>query len=541
MITTATFRAFKASAAVSAKIAALLIMAALLVSSSLYADEAAGSDRQFKATAAYGAVSSGHPLASQVAMKILQKGGNAVDAAVAAGFMLGVVDFSNSGIGGDGFALLRLPGGQIVAFDASTRRPANRRAGGKTSYIGLPTVPELLLKLLRFYGSKWPAEVMAPAVLTCIKGFKVSAYLEKVVEKRLLTLEDSGSIDFLTPEGYPMRAGQVFRQPKLARTLMQMARDGGRSFYQGEDAKMMLADMAKRGSTYQLSDLAGFRSTPVKPVKYNYKEYSIYGTPPPSCSVATIKLALDLLAENMKLFPETPDELMTVARAGQKVISAKYSSMAACLSRPEAFAAIADNAEVPAPDADPAVIDTNTTHLCVWDKNGMVVSMTLTLGNHFGTGELAPGGFFYNNGLRNYSKQVAAYPADYPENAGPVSAKSPVLVTRNGRPWLAIGGAGADKIIFNTALTLARVLSGHALEKSVAAPRFYLDYRNKLKLEWQKNPELLKQLRAKMPDTEIKPGCDDFFGLVSAIQAQGSRLLTVADQRRDGSCAVEEP
>lgn len=496
-------------------------------------------DRLFVASGESGAVSSGHPMATMAALKILQDGGNAIDAAVAASFMLGVVDFSNSGIGGDGVALIHLPNGQIVAFDASARRPENRKSGEKTSFIGLPTIPEVLLKLLRFYGSKWPAEVIAPAVLTCIKGFKVTAYLEKTIEKKLLDLQDPASIEFLTHNGYPLRAGQILRQPRLARTLMQLSRDGGHSFYQGEDARTMLADMQKRGSLYQLSDLGKYRSVPVRPVRSNYREYSIYGTPPPSSSLATIKLVLDLLNKKLQLFPNSAAGVLKLAKAGQKVIAAKYAGIAACINDTNAFAAIADATAIASNAADTTITDTNTTHLCVWDKTGMVVSITLTLGNHFGTGEFSPGGFFYNNELRNYSSKVAGYPDDYPENAGPVSAKSPIIVTRNGRPWLAIGGAGADRIIFNTALTVARAVAGNDLAKSVSAPRFYLDYRNKLSLEWQKNLELTRQLKLLMPDTETKAGCDDLFGLVSAIQANGNNLLTVADQRRDGSCGAQ--
>ncbi len=493
-------------------------------------------DRQFSATGA-GAVSCGHPLAAAAAMQILNNGGNAVDAAVAAGFMLGVVDFTNSGIGGDGFALIRTPEGRVTAFDGSTRRPGLKKTPGNRNYIGLPTVPELLLKLLRLYGRKPAAEVMAPAVFTCIKGFKLSAYLEKVIEKKLLSSRDPQLISFLAPAGYPVRAGQIFKQPRLAGTLLRMAADGGQSFYRGDDAMKTVADMQKRGSLYQLEDFTRYRSLPLSPLRYDYHGFSIYGTPPPSCSIVSIKLAFDFLKLNSSLFPDNAEEMLSLARTGQRVISAKYQGIAACISEPDRFFALADSGDEAAADVDVSIPETNTTHLCVWDKDGMIVSMTLTLGNHFGTGELAPGGFFYNNGLRNYSGEVAAYPENYPENAGPVSAKSPLIVCRNGQPWLVIGGAGADRIIFNTAMTLARVLKNNDLERSIAAPRFYLDYRNHLTLEWQPDIRLLETAGRLSENCEIKAGCDDFFGLISAIQKKkDGSLLTAADQRRDGSC-----
>lgn len=515
----------------------MLISSLLLFAFSACASEQT-SDRQFSATGSGGAVSCGHPLAAAAAARILQAGGNAVDAAVAAGFMLGVVDFSNSGIGGDGFALVCTPTGRVSAFDGSTRWPGLKKQTSPASFIGLPTVPEMLLKMQRLYGKKSAPEVMAPAVYACIKGFKVTAYLEKVVEKKLLNTRDPLTISFLAPDGYPIRAGQLFYQPRLARTLMRLASDNGRSFYRGSDAEQTVADMQKRGSLYQLNDFAGYRSQIVMPLRYDYGEFSIYGCPPPSCSLVTIKLALQLLACGQSLFPRSGSELMTIARLGQKFISTKFNSLAACLKTPEKFDEFVRQYQAPAVATGSKVADSNTTHLCVWDKNGMTVSITLTLGNHFGTGELAPGGFFYNNGLRNYTDQVAAYPEDYPADAGPVSSKSPVIVTRKGRPWLALGGAGADRIIFNTALALARLLHGHTPASCIAAPRFYLDYQNRLTLEWQPAAGLLDETRKLAESSEIKAGCDDFFGLVSIIRNENGSLSTAADHRRDGSCAV---
>lgn len=496
------------------------------------------SDRHFAATGTGGAVSCGHPLAAAAAIKVLQSGGNAVDAAVAAGFMLGVVDFSNSGIGGDGFALVCTPAGRVSAFDGSTRWPGLKKQASPASFIGLPTVPEMLLKMLRLYGKKSAPEVMAPAVYTCIKGFRASAYLEKVVEKKLLNTSDPLTTSFLAPHGYPLRAGQLFYQPRLARTLMRMASDNGESFYRGSDAEQTIADMQKRGALYQLQDLARYRSQMVMPLRYDYGEFSIYGCPPPSCSLVTIKLALQLLAPGHNLFPRSGNDLLGVARLGQRFISTKYDSLSACLKTPAKFDEFVRKYQPSEAANLSKVADSNTTHLCVWDKNGMAVSITLTLGNHFGTGELAPGGFFYNNGLRNYTSQVAAYPDDYPADAGPVSSKSPVIVTRKGRPWLAIGGAGADRIIFNTALALARLLNGHTPASCITAPRFYLDYRDRLTLEWQPESRLADEARQLVENTEIKAGCDDFFGLVSIIRNENGSLSTAADHRRDGSCAV---
>lgn len=497
------------------------------------------SERCFEAAGEFGAVSSGNPLATSAAIKILSNGGNAVDAAVAAGFMLGVVDFSNSGIGGDGFAIIRTPAGQILAWDGSIRRPQHMTEKLGEHPLGLPTMPELLLKLLRHHGSRSRAEVLEPAISACINGFKLSAYVEKAVEKQLPNMTDPAAVAFLAPEGFPLRAGHVLKQPLLAQTLNQLVRDGGQSFYRGEMAKILVQNMQEHGSEYQPADLANYRSQPVKPVRFDWQGYSLYGPPPPSSSVATIKLAIDLLNSGWNMFSRDAEEIINIARLGRKVIGAKYSGVAESIGDPGKFAAIADAEEFDAPPQPETSGGTNTTHLCVWDRNGMAVSMTLTLGSHFGTRQFSPAGFFYNNGLRNFSKTVGGYPSDYPVTAGPVSAKSPILITHKNRLWLAIGGAGSNRIIFNTALAIARCIARpEAFTRIIKEPRFFLEYNRILFVEWSPDRQRLTSLKQKWPELQIKPGADDYFGLVSAILASGSQLITVADHRRDGSCAA---
>jgi gamma-glutamyltranspeptidase len=134
---------------------------------------------------------------------------------------------------------------------------------------------------------------------------------------------------------------------------------------------------------------------------------------------------------------------------------------------------------------------------------------------------------------------VSGYPADYPNDAGPISAKSPVIVSKNGQAVLAIGGAGSDRIVFNTGLALARYLQQpHHIDNLVSRPRYFLDYRNHLHLEWQPDSELLAEVQLYKPASEIRPGCDDYFGLLAAIAVENGEFKALADPRRDGSCAA---
>lgn len=504
-------------------------------------------NNSYSARSQFGAVSCGHPLAAQAALTILKSGGNAIDAAVACAFMLGVVDFSNFGLGGDGFALICLPNGQVLGFDGSVQRPEALKSVAKknikdSSQIGLPTATEMLLKMLRLYGSKWPSEVLSPAVLICIKGFKISSYLEKVIEQKLLLIKDKVTIEFLAPKGYPLRAGSILKQPKLAKTLLQIGRDGGRSFYSGEQARIISEDMKSKGSLYTFGDFLKYKSKYVRPIRKKYKDLTIYGTPAPSSSIVSISMALTLLEKQVKLFPETPKEILENAVIGRQAVNSKYNYLSKSIDNPALFNNFySHTTSNTAVKPSKIFADTNTTHVSVVDRNGMAVSMTLTLGNHFGTGELSPCGFFYNNGMRNFMVG-SVYPEDYPSNAGPVSSKSPVIVTKDQKFYIALGGAGADRIITNTGLILARLLSGHSLSKSVSAPRFFLDHKNNLHLEWQPNIDLTKKLVNEIKEPyklNLKPGCDDYFGLISGIIAdQSGYYNTVADQRRDGACGV---
>lgn len=494
-------------------------------------------DRCFIASGNGGAISCGHPLAAQTALEVLRAGGNAIDAAVCAGFMLGVVDFSNSGIGGDGYALIHTADGKVLAFDASVKRPLFTRNRQPTNHIGLPTAVDLLLRLRRHYGSFPLDELMQPAIKTAKEGFKLSAYLEKIIERSLLKMSDPAARLFLAPQGYPLRAGQTLKQPLLAKTLNSIACDDGRSFYRGNIAASLVADLQAHGSDYRLPDLALFQTRLVKPVRRDWQDYSLYGTPPPSSSLASIKLAEDLLNSRFNLHQQQPADIIACAQTGRRVLQAKYDTMARCLAEPYRFIDFTDSVVVN--KSGEPVENGNTTHLCVVDHQGTMISLTLTLGSHFGTGQFSPGGFFYNNGLRNFTDVVSGYPTDYPNDAGPISAKSPVIVSKNGQAVLAIGGAGSDRIVFNTGLALARYLQQpHHIDNLVSRPRYFLDYRNHLHLEWQPDSELLAEVQLYKPASEIRPGCDDYFGLLAAIAVENGEFKALADPRRDGSCAA---
>ena len=487
-----------------------------------------------------GAVSCGHPLAAKAAINILKDGGNAVDAAITAAFVLGVVDFTNSGIGGEGYALIAIPNSKVIAIDGSTRRPSRDIKNEYKCPISLPTIPEMLLKMRRLYGTKPSKKLLEPAIDLCHNGFEVTPYLTSVISDRIDRIKDLNAVKLIAPENKPLKAGQILKQPLLEKTLRRLAYDQGLSFYYGSDADKTISDMNSKGSFYTKLDFMKYKSKLCKPLKLSYKTFEVYGNPLPSCSVVSMKLAMELISTQQPLLCQTPEELIYQAGIIRKVLNEKYYILSKFYNNSLGFLNYETDLK---PTLSVDANDTNTTHLCVWDKNNMVVSMTLTLGNHFGTGQLAPGGFFYANSLRTYSNSIVKYSDDYPQDAGSITSKSPILVTRFGEPWLALGGAGADRIIANTGLFLARMIRGYNIRECATAPRFYMEYNNRLLVEEPENIDefyksFFRQVKLIHPKTKKRAYLHDYFGLVSAIfRADSDKAIeSIGDKHRDGSC-----
>ncbi|RCK80477.1 MAG: Gamma-glutamyltranspeptidase [Candidatus Ozemobacter sibiricus] len=497
--------------------------------------------RTLVASGPYGAVSTGHPEATHAALRLLERGGNAIDAAVAAAFVLAVVDPSNSGLGGDGFALVSQPDGTIEAWDASA--PPPRRRSGSRSEIGLPTEPALLLHLHRRGGTRGLPEVMAPAIRLARRGCKVSSSLERLLEKNLQRFPDALARQRFGPQGWPARAGEHLAQPELAEVLSAMAIDGGASFYRGPHAAIMAADLRARGSDHTLEDLAAFVPRAVEPVRLSFGPWTLVGTPPPSSALVVMWLVKALVREHLPDFTSAEGTRRTIDLLCRALLI-KHRHLAACLTSPRRFLALLEHGLTrPAQELSPEAASgpDETTHLVTWDRQGRIVSLTLTLGRHFGTRDFSPLGFFYNDEMRNFTPAVAKYPADYPPQAGPISAKAPLLLLRDGRPVLAIGGAGANRIISNLAIILAGFIQGIAsLPALIHGPRLAPREPSGPVVEWAP-PATTSRPLAPTPEVAsltVQPAGSDLFGLVAAVASLDSHLVAVGDFRRSGAAGA---
>lgn len=488
--------------------------------------------RLYYAQGENGAVSCGHPLAAETAIEVLKNGGNSVDAAVAASFVLGVTEPSNSGLGGEGFALIYKAQDSVLAIDGSSRRPQKEIKNHYNCHISLPAIPEMLIKMNRIFGKKPLAELINPAIHLCDNGFEVSPYLSETIKRNYKKLRGKEAKDLLAPNGIPLATNHILKQPLLGKTLKELAKDEGLSFYYGEVASNILSDMKSKGASYTKYDFMSYKSRLLKPVSTNYKSFRIFGNPLPSSAPITIKLAKFLLENNLNLNPQNLQDIEKLTNTYRKFIEQKHHYSSSYYENSQELITL--NLPEP-PQIIPDANDSNTTHLCVWDKDNMVVSMTLTLGNHFGTGQLSAGGFFYGNSLRIFSNDIVKYPNNYPAKAGAVTSKSPIIVTLDNRPWLALGGAGADRIITNTATILAKIIKGQTPYQATQQPRYFKDYKNNIFIESCPENAFLKE-KPNNNSIRFKPYLDDFFGLVSVLQKNHKTITAVGDKRRDGSC-----
>lgn len=451
-----------------------------------------------------GVVAVAHPLAADAGAEMLAQGGNAVDAAVAAGFALAVVEPSMSGLGGRAQILIRLPDGSHHGIDATTQAPAtyDPDTAPQASYgyptVGVPGVPAGLLRALEEYGSLPRATVMAPAIRYASEGFEVlPGEAERQVGSTEMLSEFEGSRRyFIEPDGTPREAGDHWVQEDLAATLRAIAEGGVDAFYRGPLAEAMAADLQANGAAVTLESLAEYRAETSEIVRDDYRGNELIGLWIPSFGAITIH-ALNLLETLPVSELDEAEWAAAVAEAihvaylerpnqsdledAARLVSDEYASERASLMRlPEDIAgeatahrrapggdvarhALADEAALP-----PSWLEEvgHTTHLTTADAEGMVVALTQTNGPSMGSRVASPGlGFLYAATLGGYLGRM-----EPGERAR--SHISPFMVERDGRPFLALGAAGGGRIPTAIIAAVSRVVDqGMSLPEAVAAPR----------------------------------------------------------------------
>jgi gamma-glutamyltranspeptidase/glutathione hydrolase len=479
-----------------------------------------------------GAAATVDSVATGAARHVLRRGGNAVDAAVAAAAVLGVTEPYSSGIGGGGFMVIRTPRGRVTTIDSREESPAAMRPDSFTEngaalsfddarYSGLSAgVPGTVAgweRALRRYGTWGFKRVLAPAIDVARDGFVVDPTFVSQTTDNVPFFDDipSTAALYLDPDGTAKEPGAVIRNPDLARTYKRIARRGADGFYRGPVARAIAAaaqkpptastaDKTWRPGLLTVEDLKRYRAVRRPPTRVDYRGYDIFSMAPPSSGGSTVGAALNLL-ERVPGYRQLPDadklhyflEASRLAFADRNVfladpshvrvplrglLSDSYADQRAGLLGPTAAAspvAAGDpwahqrgqGPKRPGPSvAHPAQ---STTHLTVADRRGTVVSYTFTIESTGGNGIVVPGwGFLLNNELTDFNYDDPEH-ANAPDGGKrPRSSIAPTYVERRGRPFLAVGSPGGSTIITTVLQILTeRIDFGRTLPQAIADPR----------------------------------------------------------------------
>ena len=471
------------------------------------------------ASGSRGIVSSTHVLASQAGIDVLKNGGNAIDAAVAVGLTLGVVDGHNSGIGGGCFMLIRRADGKIIALDGREMAPAaatrqmyirNGKADTTLSQTGalasaVPGALATYAQALRDHGRKPLAELILPAAKIADEGFKISDIYARKIRGAAANLRrfDSPRAIFFQANGEPLGEGALLRQADLARSYRSIAKEGPDWFYRGPFAHAVDTWMRENRGTLTAADFRNYVVKSRRPVTTTYRGYTLHGMGPPSSGGVHVAQILNLLegfdlagmkepgqrehvmAEAMKIaFADRAHWLgdPDYADVPRGLLDKGYAKKLAAQIRLDRAIDIAGHGTPP--DADPRFFEKHTTHFSVADAEGNWVACTQTINTAFGSKVIVPGtGILLNNemddfsvepGVPNAFKLIGAEANAIAPGKRPLSSMSPTLVLKDGQPLLALGAAGGPTIITQVVLNLVAILDlKQPLDAALAQPRIH--------------------------------------------------------------------
>lgn len=537
------------------KIGVLLIVCMVFLSQQVLSSELINIQKE----AENAMVASAHPLATQAGLEILRKGGNAVDAAVATAFAIGVVEPNASGLGGEGMMLIRLADGESVAIDYRSCAPKAIYEYDGEDYgpksVAIPGTVAGLTLALNEYGTLSLPEVMSPAIKYAEEGFTISETLGGIIlDKYEQLLADPASSKIYLEDSLPKKAGDILKQPDLARSLRLISKKGADVFYKGELADKIAYEMQKNGGIITKEDLANYKAVERRPVTGNYRGYTVISSPPPVSGMAVVE-ALNIL-ENFDLSKYdfmSYEVIHLMSEAVRLAYCDRYTYMAdpdfvavpLGILLSEDYAAerakkidlkrqIPDSELLPGLQLD-VKESSSTTHLVVADKQGNMVSLTQTISSFFGSGYVVEDtGILMNNEMKNFNSRGINVMEPYKRMRTTIA---PTILVKDDKPFLTIGTPGAARIVPTTVNVIVNIVDyGMGLQEAIEAPRFYSRLNTTIYLE-DRFPEIfIKALEKKGATVEIKGEMDLYFGGVQAVMYDLKKGIIYggADPRRDG-------
>ncbi len=519
------------------------------------------------ASSQHGMVSTASSIASEAGAKMLELGGNAVDAAVAAAFCLGVTEPQASGLGGQSMAVLYIAeSNEVIAIDGSSRAPfvvdpmnipsEPRKLGLKASTV--PSTPATLGYLLDRYGHLKLSQVLQPALEAAKNGFKVTALIHRMItkERDQLSKDPLASKRFLKDDK-ALAAGSTLIQPELGKCLERLVEQGWQEFYQGRIGDDIVRDMKKREGLITPVDLSQIPTPRERPVlEGHYRDIRLATFPPPGAGRALIQILNILEAfEPEEIAHRGAESFVTLAmifmhalrdRDQRPVDPNLYLQSRKKRMVDKKYAVdIAERIRKLKPflhKKEPGIPHGTgeTTHLCAADREGNVVGITQSIELVFGGKRMNPtNGFFYNNYMSTFNYQDMTHPYFLLPGASPWSSVAPTILFRKRKPVLTLGSPGSERISTSLAQVITRVVDQRqGLCEAIAAPRLHSSKAGHVQIESKRfGPEVLKALDA-AGFRVVKRGNYSFYlGCVQAIllPTRNSGFLGVADPRRDGS------
>lgn len=531
-----------------------------------------------------GAVSSNSAYVTEAGLEILQQGGNAIDAAVAASLALGVVDPFNSGIGGGCFAVYySAKDRDYFALDARGKAPAKawpemflgedgQPSAALTENSGRPVATPAMYRayeqLLQKHGTMTLAQVSAPAIRLAREGFRAGFVYARATETAYASFACEhypGFKELYTDNGEPRAAGTLIKNPELADTMELVAKNGVDWFYNGPIAEEFAAAAQKYGGVIEAEDLKYTTATFRKPVRGTYRGYEIISMPPPSSGGVHLIQMLNVL-ENFDLASMGQNSAQTTHIIAE-TMKMMFADRSVAMGDPECMTVQTErliskayarelaeridmtHAQEYAPsEGIEAIANCGcTTNFTVQDRFGNVLAMTQTIRNWFGCGIPVVGrGFVLNNNMADFSAKSGALTSQglaygsanaVAANKTPLSSMCPVLLVKDGVPFVSMGSAGGPRIISSNLQVMVNIMEhGMMMEQAIRSPHICcLTKKQGIEMEYAYSPDTLHLLEKMGHEIHLVPKYGVVKGFTNGIMKVDDRFYPAGTWRTLGS------
>ncbi len=448
-----------------------------------------------------GIAATSHPLATQVALDILKKGGNAVDAAIAANAALGLMEPTGNGIGGDIFAIIwDAKTKQLYGLNGSGRSPKNLTLeyfleNGYESIpshgplpVSVPGTVDGWFEMHKKFGSMKMQEILQPAIMYAENGFPVTELISYYLNRSAAFMDKYPNFkQVYMPKGAAPKKGEVFKNPQLANTLRTIGKNGRDAFYKGEMARTMAKFIQEQGGFLSYEDLANHKSEWVDPVSVNYRGVDVWELPPNGQGTAALQILQILEGYDFDTIPfASPQHVHLFTEAKklafedrakyyadpdfvniplEQLISDSYASERRALINPNRAAKTYDAGKLE---------QGNTIYMTVADKAGNMVSLIQSNYRGMGSGMIPPGlGFMLQDRGEMFTLEKG-HANVFEPGKRPFHTIIPAFITKDGNPWISFGlMGGAMQPQGHAQIVMNLVDFGMGLQEAGDAPRIH--------------------------------------------------------------------